>query len=86
MTAWETRHAGDVLKEIRAKKLDNKVLKQLKEGRSAVLTPQKVDTEGIIKAIKSQKHPDIVKEANIIYEVKNYDGDYKKRVRSRSMG
>jgi hypothetical protein len=86
MTGWETRHAGDVLKDIRAKKLDNKTLKQLKEGRSSVLTPQKVDNSDIVKAIKDQKRVDVVKEANLLYEVKTYTGDYKKRIRSRSMG
>ncbi len=85
MTAWETRVAGDVLRDIRAKKLDNKALKQLKEGRGAIAS-QKVDTDGVIKAIKSQKPPDIVKISNTVYEVKTYTGDYKKRVRSRSMG
>lgn len=85
MTAWETRHAGDVLRDIRAKQLDNQKLRELKQGRGPV-TSQPVDTQGIIKAIKDQKHPDIVKASNIVYESKKYTEDYKKRVRSRSMG
>lgn len=84
MTGWETRHAGDVLKEIRAKKLDNKVLRELKQGRSPV-HQQTVDTAGIIKAIKEQKHPDIVKASNIVYESKVYNDEYRKRIRSSSM-
>jgi hypothetical protein len=84
MTAWETRVAGDVLRDIRAKKLDNQKLRDLKQGRPAIAAA--VDTQGIIKAIKDQKHPDIVKASNIVYESKKYTEDYKKRVRSRSMG
>lgn len=84
MTAWETRNAGNVLKEIRAKKLDNQKLRELKQGRPAVAA-QSVDTQGIIKAIKEQKHPDIVKASNIVYEVKQHTAEYKKRIRSSSM-
>lgn len=85
MTAWETRHAGDVLKEIRAKKIDNNKLRELKQGRAAVQSPT-FNGEGIIKAIKDQKHPDVLKIANIAYEVRESTSDYKKRVRSSSMG
>lgn len=85
MTAWETKHAGNVLREIRAKKLDNQKLRELKQGRPAVAS-QVLDTEGIIKAIKEQKHPDIVKASNIVYESREYNNEYKKRVRSSSMG
>lgn len=85
MTAWETRNAGDVLKEIRAKKIDNNKLRELKQGRGPVQSPV-FNGEGIIKAIKEQKHPDVVKIANIAYEVKQSTKDYKKRIRSSSMG
>lgn len=85
MTAWETRHAGDVLKDIRAKRLDNDKLRELKQGRQPVASPV-MDTSGIIKAIKEQKHPDIVKASNLVYESKKYNDEYKKRVRSSSMG
>lgn len=84
MTAWETRHAGDVLREIRAKQLDNQKLRELKQGRPAVAAS--VDTQGIIKAIKDQKHPDVIKASNIVYESKKYTDEYKKRIRSRVMG
>lgn len=84
MTAWETRHAGDVLREIRAKKMDNKVLRDLKQGRAPV-QQQVFNDERIIKAIKEQKHPDIVKASNIVYESKVYNDEYRKRIRSSSM-
>lgn len=85
MTAWETRNAGNVLKDIRAKKLDNEKLRQLKQGRAPV-SSQTVDTAGVIKAIKDQKHPDVVKISNMVHEVRTYNDEYKKRVRSSSMG
>lgn len=86
MTAWETKFAGDVLRDVRAKKLDNKVLRQMKDGRQPVQHQEKFDDKNIIKAIKNQKHPDVVKVSNIVYESNQYNDDYKKRVRSRSMG
>jgi hypothetical protein len=85
MNAKETRLAGDVLREIRAKKLDNNKLRELKQGRAPIQTTT-FNGEGIIKAIKAQKHPDVVKIANIAYEVRESTEDYKKRVRSSSMG
>lgn len=84
MTAWETRHAGDVLREIRAKTLDNQKLRELKQGRPPIAAT--LDNSEVVKAIKQQKHPDIVKASNIVYESRKYGDDYKKRVRSRSMG
>jgi hypothetical protein len=84
MTAWEGRVAGDVLKDIRAKRLDNNKLRELKQGRGPIAA--EVDTQGIIKAIKSQKPPDVIKISKIVYESQQYTDEYKKRVRSRSMG
>jgi hypothetical protein len=85
MSAIETRRASDVLKDIRAKKLDNQKLRELKQGRAPITSPAFND-ERIIKAIKEQKHPDIVKASNIVYESKQYTEEYKRRVRSSSMG
>jgi hypothetical protein len=84
MTAWETKHAGDALRDIRAKKLDNNKLRQLKQGRDPVPS-QALGTAEIVKAIKDQKHPDVVKTSNLIYESKKYNDEYRKRVRSASV-
>jgi predicted HicB family RNase H-like nuclease len=84
MTAWETKHAGDALRDIRAKKLDNNKLRQLKQGRDPVPS-QALGTAEIVKAIKDQKHPDVVKTSNLIYESKRYNDEYRKRVRSASV-
>lgn len=84
MTAWETKHAGDVLKDIRAKKLDNKVLKSLKEGRPAVQSQQFNDAN-IIKAIKQNKAPDVIKQSGIVYEAKQENDVYRKKIRASSI-
>lgn len=84
-SAKETRFASDVMKEIRAKTLDNKKLRELRQGRAAIIGAQ-VDTAGVVDAIKGQKPPDVIKISNIVYESKEYANGYKKRVRSRSMG
>lgn len=84
MTAWETRHAGDVLKDIRAKKIDNKVLRDLKQGRAPV-QQQVFNDERIIKAIKEWEFPDVIEQSHIVYKSTKYSDEYKKRIRSSSM-
>lgn len=82
MTAWETQHAGEVLKEIRAKRLDNKVLKELKQGRAPV--QQAFNDERIIKAIEKNRPPDVVEQAGVLYDVRSKGDSYKLKIRSKS--
>lgn len=85
MTAWETKHAGDALRDIRAKKLDNKVLNDLKQGRNRpVLTPSFDDTK-IIKAIEANKPPDVVEQSNIVYNVRQHTETMRIKQRSKAM-
>lgn len=84
MTAWETKHAGDVLRDIRAKKLDNKGLREMKQGRAAVMSQQFDDTR-IIKAINENKAPDVVKQSNLVYEVRQKTETMRIKQRSKSM-
>jgi len=83
MTAWETHHAGDVLKDIRAKKLDNKVLKELKQGRQPAQS-QAFNDERIIKAIEKNRPPDVIEQSGIVYEVKTKGDNYRMKVRAKS--
>lgn len=85
MTAWETRHAGDVLKDIRAKKLDNKVLKSLKQGREPIAAGQNFDDGRIIKAIEKNRPPDVIVQSGIVYEARKSSEDYIKKVRAKSV-
>lgn len=85
MTAWETRHAGDVLKDIRAKKLDNKILKNLKQGREPVQSQQNFNDSNIIKAIERNRPPDIVEQSGIVYRVTQKSDTYRNKVRAKSI-
>lgn len=83
MTAWETKNAGGILKDIRAKKLDDKVLKSLKLGRAPVQS--EFNDERIIKAIKDNRPPDVVEQSGIVYKTTNYNDEYRKKVRAKSV-
>lgn len=83
MTAWETRHAGDVLKDIRAKKLDNKVLKELRQGRTPIQHSDFKD-KGIIDAIKSIPQVDVIEQSGIVYRVEKMTDTYFRKIRAKS--
>jgi hypothetical protein len=83
MTAWETRHAGQVLREVRAKKLDDRILRDLRTGGREPI--QVLNDERIIKAIKDQKPPDVVKIGSTLYDVRKQTETYKKRIRNSSL-
>lgn len=83
MTAWETRHAGDVLKEIRAKRLDNKVLKDLKQGHAPV--QQQFNDERIIKAIEKNRPPDVIEQSGIVYKATKKSDTYLNKIRAKSV-
>jgi hypothetical protein len=83
MTARETFEAGDVLREIRAKKLNNKVLKDLKQGRSAV--SQQFNDERIIKAIEKNRPPDVVEQSGVVYKVTQKGDAYRNKIRAKSV-
>lgn len=84
MTAWETRNAGEVLEAIRAKKLDNRVLKELKQGRAAIHN-NNFDDSKIIKAIEKNRPPDIIEQSGIVYEVRQKSDTYRSRQRAKSI-
>lgn len=83
MTAWETQHAGDVLRDVRAKKLDNKVLKELKQGRGAV--QQNFNDERIIKAIEKNRPPDVIEQSGIVYKATKKSDTYLQKIRAKSV-
>jgi hypothetical protein len=85
MTACETKHAGDVLKDVRAKKLDNKALREMKQGRAPIIGHQQFDDAKIIQAINANKPPDVVKQSNIVYEVRQHTETMRRKQRAKSM-
>lgn len=83
MTAKETRYANQVLKDVRAKKLDDRILRDLRQGQRQPI--QVLNDERIIKAIKDQKPPDVVKIGSTLYDVRKQTETYKKRIRNSSL-
>lgn len=88
MTADETGSSMNILKSIRAKKLNDKVLKDLMSGRSGGSTGVVFDDSKILKKLDEVKNstPDLVKRANMVYEVRKKGDAYVQIVRSKSMG
>lgn len=82
MTAKQTREAFGILTDIRAGKLNDKVLRQIVNNGGS----QAFDDSRIIDAIKNQpKAPDLVQQGRQIYEVyKGRDGS-KRYIRSKSI-
>jgi hypothetical protein len=86
MTAKETKSSFGILKAIRNNKLDDRVLEQIKSGKSGGSQINAFNDQGIIKAIKENKAPDIIEKHGILYKVYNQRGNYRRIQRSKSMG
>lgn len=88
MTADETQSSMSILKSIRARKLNDKVLKEITSGRSGGYTGSSVDITPIVKGLKDLKdsQPDIVLRSNMVYEGRKRGDSYKQWIRSKSMG
>lgn len=87
MTADETSSSKNVLKAIRAKKLNDKVLKEILSGKSGGSTSQVFDDTRIIKELRELKdsQPDLVARGNLIYEQRQRGDTYVQTIRSKSM-
>jgi S-adenosylmethionine hydrolase len=86
MTAAETKNSFGILKEIRAKRLNDDVMKSIRQGNEKVSYVGMNDTR-IVKEIRAlrESQPDIVKQNNMIYEVRKKRDGYRQRIRSKSM-
>lgn len=85
MTARETIESNGILKAIRAKKLDDKLLEKLyrkASGGDSVAFSDK----GIIDAIKNQPKVDYTKIGSYIYEVRTKNGAQKQFIRKKYFG
>jgi len=87
MTADETQGSMGILKSIRAKKLNDKVLKEITSGRSGGTAAVGVNMDPVVNAINELKNsqPDIAKRANLIYEGKKLGDQYVRWIRSKSV-
>lgn len=86
MTAAETKGSFGILKEIRAKRLNDSVMKELRQGRERVQYVGMNDKRivGELRALR-ESQPDLVKQNNIIFEVRRKGDNYRQRIRSKSM-
>jgi hypothetical protein len=87
MTAQETSSSKSVLRAIRAKKLNDKVLKEIISGRSRGHSSSGIDIKPIVDGLKDLKdsQPDIVLRSNLVYEGRKKGDSYKQWIRSKSM-
>lgn len=84
MTANETDNSMGILKAIRAKKLDDKVLEKLyKKAGSGGGDGVAFTDAGIIQAIKDQPKTDYTKIGSYLYEVKTKNGGHKTFIRKK---
>lgn len=86
MTAKETRNSLGILKAIRAKRLDDRVLEQIKSGKSGGSQINAFNDQGIIKAIKENKNPDYIEKHGMLYRVHRRERNYLRIQRAKSMG
>lgn len=87
MTAEETQSSKNIFKAVRAKKLSDKILKEVVSGRSGGSVSNVFDDSKIVKELRDIKNsqPDIIKQNGMIYEARKKGETYKQYVRSKSM-
>jgi hypothetical protein len=87
MTARETQNSMGILKDIRAKKLDDKVLKDLKLSSSGV-SYAGMDDSRIIKELQElkERQPDIIEQSGKLYKQYTKGSNYKVKSRISAMG
>lgn len=86
MTASEWKTSKNVLKEVRAKRLDDRVLQDLKLGSDGVKYVG-MDDKRIVKEIQSLKNsfPDVEARGNLLYTTRRKSENYKQWIRKSSM-
>lgn len=83
MTAKQTREAFGILTDIRAGRLNDRIIKQIVSNGGS----QSFNDERIVNAIKGQpRPPDLVRSGRQIYEVYTDQNANKRFIRSKSMG
>ena len=87
MTANEWKTSKNVLKEVRAKKLDDKVLADLKLGKDGVKYVGGFNDKNLLSKLDEVKNsfPDIEERSGLIYTTKKKGENYRMWVRKSSM-
>jgi hypothetical protein len=88
MTAEETKGSKGILKSIRAKTLNDKILQDITSGRSGGAAAVSFDDSRIVKELQDIKssQPNLVKQGNLIYEQRTKGANYRQFIRSKTMG
>lgn len=86
MTAEETLSSKGIFKAVRARKLNDRVMKDIVSGRSGGAAAVGFDDSNIVKGLQDLKNsqPDIIQRANLAYDVRKKGEYYKQIVRSKS--
>lgn len=82
MTAEETRNSGNILRSIRAKKLNDQVLEKLTITTEGIVA--NLDDRRIVSAIERNKTPDYARQFSVLYETKETRRNMKRIIRSKS--
>jgi len=82
MTAEETRNSGNILRNIRAKKLNDQVLDKLTITADGIIV--KSDNSDVVNAIDRNKSPDYARQFSVLYETKETRKGLKRIIRSKS--
>lgn len=87
MTAEETRNSFGILKSIRAKTLDDKVLEGLRLGRDGVSYNGGMSDKRIVKELQSLRSsiPDYGQQYGVLWRTTERSATYKKMVRAKTM-
>lgn len=82
MTAEETMRSKGILKDIKAKKLDDRIIDRISKGQVGRDMPEWTD-ERIVQAINRNKAPDLVEQGSMIFARISKNRDHVKKVRKR---
>lgn len=81
MTAAETKSSMSILKNIRARKLNDKIFEKLVVNSPAM---QQTDLSPLIKEVRATHQGDLVRKMGVLYEAKEYQKGVKKYIRRAS--
>lgn len=82
MTAEETRNSGNILRNIRAKKLNDNILDKLTITTEGITA--NFDDSRIVSELQKSRQPNIIKQFGVIYEAKEDSKNMRRIIRSKS--
>lgn len=85
VNADSTSKSFRLLEAINAKKIDDRILSDIRGIPGGNVRVVQMDPKPIIEAINKQKYPDLVREGSQIWEARKVGDNYKRYVRSKSM-